>query len=96
MSWLQRYRLRAYFRNSIWILPVLAMVVALASGRLLHTLEEVMADVSDSQGVGGVPGLRQGRREAQPGADLSAPRSAQQDVVPTRSGDRQGEQEGPP
>jgi uncharacterized membrane protein len=41
MSWLQRYRVRAYFRNSIWILPTLSMLAALAAARLLHAIEEV-------------------------------------------------------
>ena len=30
MSWLQRYQIRHYVRNSIWILPSLGMVAALA------------------------------------------------------------------
>jgi hypothetical protein len=29
MTWLQRYRLRQYVANSIWVLPVLAMIAAL-------------------------------------------------------------------
>jgi hypothetical protein len=33
MTWLQRYRVRAYFRNSIWILPLLSMPAALAAVR---------------------------------------------------------------
>ncbi len=28
MSWLQRYQIRHYFRNSIWILPSLGMILA--------------------------------------------------------------------
>jgi uncharacterized membrane protein len=40
MTWLQRYRLRNYLRNSIWILPVLAMFLAIILVRLLHWLEE--------------------------------------------------------
>ena len=42
MSWLQRYRVRAYFRNSLWILPTLAMLAALVLVRLLHALEQGM------------------------------------------------------
>ena len=26
MTWLQRYRIRYYLRNSIWVMPVLAML----------------------------------------------------------------------
>jgi uncharacterized membrane protein len=40
MNWLQRYRIRRYFRESIWILPVLGMVMALAAVPLLHSFEE--------------------------------------------------------
>jgi hypothetical protein len=29
MTWIQRYKLRNYIQNSIWILPVLGMVAAL-------------------------------------------------------------------
>ena len=39
MSWLQRYRLRNYVRNSIWILSVFGMVAALASARCLDWIE---------------------------------------------------------
>jgi uncharacterized membrane protein len=39
MTWLQRYRLRHYVRNSIWIYPVVAMVTALVLIRLLHWIE---------------------------------------------------------
>ena len=39
MNWLQRYRLRHYFRNSVWVLPVLGIVAALASIRLFHWVE---------------------------------------------------------
>jgi uncharacterized membrane protein len=42
MTWLQRYRFRHYVRNSIWILPVVAMVAALILVRLLHWLEQEM------------------------------------------------------
>jgi uncharacterized membrane protein len=40
MTWLQRYRLRHYLKNSIWILPVLGMLAALAAVRLLHPIEQ--------------------------------------------------------
>src|SRR5512137_901519 len=39
MSWLQRYRLSDYFRRSVWVLPVLGMVVALGAVRILHGIE---------------------------------------------------------
>jgi uncharacterized membrane protein len=42
MSWLQRYRVRHYVRNSIWILPVVAMVTAVILVRLLHWFEAEM------------------------------------------------------
>ena len=42
MSWLQRYRLSDYFRRSIWILPVLGMVVALGAVRVLHGIETAL------------------------------------------------------
>ena len=42
MTWLQRYRIRHYIRNSIWILPVLGMVAALAAVPLLHGMEEAL------------------------------------------------------
>lgn len=35
MSWLQRYRIRSYVQQSIWILPLLAIVVAMISCRLV-------------------------------------------------------------
>jgi uncharacterized membrane protein len=42
MTWLQRYRLRHYVRNSVWILPVATIAIALVSVRLLHWFEESM------------------------------------------------------
>jgi uncharacterized membrane protein len=42
MTWLQRYRVRHYVTNSIWIWPVLSMVAALLVARLLHAVEEEM------------------------------------------------------
>ncbi|PWT89700.1 MAG: DUF2254 domain-containing protein [Blastocatellia bacterium] len=39
MSWLSRYRLRLYLRNSIWIFPVISIALALASARLLGRIE---------------------------------------------------------
>src|SRR5271157_5129941 len=40
MSWLQRYRIRHNFTNSIWIMPVLSIVLALAAVPLLHHLDQ--------------------------------------------------------
>src|SRR5262245_42817203 len=42
MTWLLRHRIRHYIQNSIWMLPVLAMVLALAAVWLLHWFEESM------------------------------------------------------
>ena len=40
MSWIQRYKLRNYVRNSIWVLPVSGMVAALVLVNCLHWIEE--------------------------------------------------------
>jgi uncharacterized membrane protein len=42
MTWLQRYRVRHYVTNSIWVLPVLSMVAAIGVARFLHWVEGVM------------------------------------------------------
>src|SRR4051812_48671414 len=42
MTWLQRYRVRHYLANSIWILPLLGMVAGLVAVRLIHGVEEAM------------------------------------------------------
>jgi uncharacterized membrane protein len=47
MTWLQRYRVRHYFSNSIWILPVLSALAAVAAVRILHRIEEEMGVVSE-------------------------------------------------
>jgi uncharacterized membrane protein len=39
MTWLQRYRIRHYFSNSMWILPVLATLAAVVVVRVLHSIE---------------------------------------------------------
>jgi uncharacterized membrane protein len=39
MTWLQRYRVRHYVRNSIWMYPVAAMVMAIFAARTLHWFE---------------------------------------------------------
>lgn len=40
MTWLQRYHIRHYLANSIWILPSLGMLVALVAVPIFHRLEE--------------------------------------------------------
>jgi uncharacterized membrane protein len=42
MTWLQRHRVRHYFKNSVWVWPVLGMVTALVAVRLLHWIEDEM------------------------------------------------------
>ena len=42
MTWLQRYRIRHYVRNSIWILPVVAMAAAGILIRFLHWFDVEM------------------------------------------------------
>ena len=42
MTWLERYRVRHYLANSIWILPSLSIVAALAAVRLLDRVERTM------------------------------------------------------
>lgn len=40
MDWLQRYQLRQYVRNSIWVLPLLGIVAALVLVRVLYWIDE--------------------------------------------------------
>jgi uncharacterized membrane protein len=47
MTWLQRYRLRHYVRNSIWLYPVVAMMTAVLLVRLLHWFEAGMGWQAD-------------------------------------------------
>jgi uncharacterized membrane protein len=42
MSWLQRYRIRLYVRNSLWILPATSIVVALVSVNILTQVEHAL------------------------------------------------------
>ena len=42
MTWLQRYRFRQYFNNSLWVFPAFGMIVALAAVRLLHAIEATL------------------------------------------------------
>jgi uncharacterized membrane protein len=39
MTWLQRYRIRHYIENSVWIFPALSTLAAIAVVRLLHIIE---------------------------------------------------------
>src|SRR5688572_4533035 len=47
MTWLQRYRIRHYVRNAVWIWPVVTMLAAIVLVRVLHALEESMGWVAD-------------------------------------------------
>ena len=40
MTWLQSYKVRHYVRNSVWVLPVAGMVVAIVSVLGLHWVEQ--------------------------------------------------------
>src|SRR5262245_4463708 len=40
MTWLQRYRVGHYLRNSVWIVPAATIVVAMVLVRVLHGIEE--------------------------------------------------------
>ena len=56
MTWLQRYRIRHYVANSIWILPLFSMAAASGAVRLLHWIElrmgwEAVAYVDTAQAV---------------------------------------------
>jgi uncharacterized membrane protein len=42
MTWLQRYRVRHYAANSLWIAPILSMVAAVGAARVLHRVEQEM------------------------------------------------------
>ena len=46
MTWLQRYHVRHYIRNAIWVLPVVGILAAMACVRLLHWIEQEMGWVS--------------------------------------------------
>jgi uncharacterized membrane protein len=39
MTWLQRYRVRHYVTNSIWVYPLVSMVAAIGAARLLRWVE---------------------------------------------------------
>jgi uncharacterized membrane protein len=46
MTWLQRYGVRYYFRNSMWILPVLSALAAIVLVHVLHWIEKELGWVS--------------------------------------------------
>jgi uncharacterized membrane protein len=46
MTWLQRYRIRHYFGNSIWIFPLLGALAAIGAVHVLHAIEREMGWVS--------------------------------------------------
>jgi uncharacterized membrane protein len=46
MTWLQRYRVRHYFGDSIWVLPVLSALAAVGAVRVLHEIEKELDWVS--------------------------------------------------
>jgi uncharacterized membrane protein len=95
-------RLRAMLENLIETLPPARVVLLREELSLLNRLAErfsdpedrALANVGDFQGVGGRPGLSQGRREGQR-ANHPTPLSSQTDDSPTRPGGRQVS-EGPP
>ena len=47
MSWLTRYRIRLYVRNSIWLCPALSIVAGLVTAALLSRLERAFGWESD-------------------------------------------------
>src|SRR5437763_10811300 len=53
MTWLQRYRLRHYLRNSIWVYPMFALVVGFMLAQALLRLEAALGWVGthDSDSV---------------------------------------------
>lgn len=40
MTWLQRYRIHHYVQNSIWVMPLLSMAMAIGAARLLRLIGE--------------------------------------------------------
>src|SRR5436190_12376746 len=42
MNWLTRYQIRLYFRNSLWVLPALAIAFALVFVRVLDRIEDAL------------------------------------------------------
>ena len=46
MNWLQRYRFRLYFRNSLWILPAVSIPAALLTVSLLTSYERAIGSLA--------------------------------------------------
>jgi len=42
MTWLQRYRLRNFLRNSVWLLPLLGILVALLANQLAQSADRFL------------------------------------------------------
>ena len=57
MTWLRRYRIRHYSGNSLWLLPVLGVLAAMAVVRLLHWIDQAAGwkDVYAPVATRGVP-----------------------------------------
>jgi uncharacterized membrane protein len=98
-------RLRAMLENLLATLPParlpllrreLSVLKRLAERFFPEPEDRALADVSDSQGVGGTPGPHRGRREVPPGADQATPTSAPPDAVPARAADRKISEEAAP
>jgi uncharacterized membrane protein len=41
MTWLQRYRLRSFLRNSVWLPPLLGLLAALVANRLMQSADHL-------------------------------------------------------
>ncbi len=64
MTWLQRYRVRHYLRNSIWVWPIVAMAAAMvAVPRFVHWFEEGVGWEAKPEH----PGQRRERYSVRPG-----------------------------
>src|SRR5205809_6848926 len=42
MTWLQRYKLRTFLKNSVWLPPLLGMVIGLCGRPLIQELDTVL------------------------------------------------------
>src|SRR3954467_9925661 len=40
MNWLSRYRIRHYVANSIWILPLISMLIAMGLARITNWIDQ--------------------------------------------------------
>jgi hypothetical protein len=106
MSWIQRYQVRNYARNSIWILSVLGMVAGLVSVRCLLWIEQRAGWQSDFDPDGARALLQRstGRFFQDPedqaladisdvqgvGGNRSGARALSQDPKPTPAGSKAG------